>query len=49
MYSVNSVVNPMRASPDLRERLVAGAAELGVPLEAGQVDALLAYLRLLGL
>ncbi|MCU0937266.1 MAG: 16S rRNA (guanine(527)-N(7))-methyltransferase RsmG [Gammaproteobacteria bacterium] len=32
----------MRASPDLRERLVAGAAELGVPLEAGQVDALLA-------
>ncbi len=38
----------MRASPDLRERLVAGAAELGVPLEEGQVDALLAYLRLLG-
>lgn len=45
---MNSVVNRVSASLDLRARLVSGAAELGVPLEEGQVDALLAYLRLLG-
>jgi 16S rRNA (guanine527-N7)-methyltransferase len=38
----------MRASLGLRERLLTGAAELGVALADGQVDALLAYLRLLG-